>query len=196
MYLAAMPDYVFVKHSPSKGTCIIQVPSIFPTLMALCWGVVLSVTNLDIGCWFERSEVTQHLSKRGSKCVLIQSVRRIHSLPGLHIILPQYTYSSRIMWNSEVLSNTSCSLMILECSLDSLACLMMSISTRMSSLQDLPLLRFFSTLAANWLLVDFSVHFLTMANFPLLYVHGVCVRRKDNKNTLCPSLSSFKKIAL
>ena len=43
----------------------------------------------------------------------------------------------------------------------------------MSSLQVLPLLRFFSTLTANWLLVDFSVHFLTMANFPLLYVHGV-----------------------
>lgn len=87
------------------------------------------------------------------------------------------THSSKMMWNSLELSKTSCILIILACPFASLACLMMSISTRMSSRQDFPLLLFLSTLSANCSPEDFSVHFLTIANLPL---RGG--RRKDDES--------------
>ena len=77
------------------------------------------------------------------------------------------THSSKTMWNSEELSKTSWRQMIRGCSLASLACRMISISSKMSSRQDFPRRRFFSTFTANGSPVDFSVHFFTMANLPL-----------------------------
>lgn len=80
-----------------------------------------------------------------------------------------WTHSSRTIIISLVDSNTSWSLTMRWCSIH---CRTMSTSIKMSPRQDLPPRRFRRYLAAKCCPVAFSVHFLTIANFPLQREHA------------------------